>query len=818
LTRPDRCLTLLAGRAFPAALLILLSLSLSGCAPIVGGDQTLAPEGSSLPLAENVRIGQTFTARHSGLAAMEVYLRPLAQGSGEIELALRSGPRDGNAIAASTLPVAAVTAPGFYRFAFDPRAGAWRDYFADLTIRGGGSVAVAMAPGASYLDGALYQNGQALDAQLAFRLAYQPQAALAGLAGEVAGWLGLVLAAVFLFVLPGWALLAALWPGWDDLPWPARTGVAAGLSLGLYPVLMLWTGLPGLRLGPVLAWLPTLSAAAYLAWRGRRWRPGLTFASVHARLRNDGFLPDLVFLLLAAAIIAVRFYAVRGLDVPLWGDSVQHSMIVQLMSDHGGLFNSWQPYAEMQSFTYHFGFHAGAASLLWLTGLDAPQATLWMGQILNVLAALTLYPLAWKMGGNRWAGVAAVLVAGLLSAMPMTYTDWGRYTQLAGQVALPAVVYLCWERLDGNGRGWRALVLVGLGLGGLALIHYRVLIFAVAFLACLTVVGILTGRWRRAIGDFVAYGAGGGLLFLPWFLHLYGGRILASLTKQVTTPAAQVSEWGTQYNALGELTAYLPAAVWVAFALAIGWGLCRRNTGAMLFGLWSGVMLAVANPSALGLPGAGVINNFAVFIAAYLPAAVLIGGAVGWLAGLRWPVGVTWKAGAIAAALLVCSLWGAPKRLGDMRIAESALVTRPDLRAAAWIRANTPADARFLVNAFFAFGDGVVVGSDGGWWLPLLARRASTLPPINYATEQGPRQDYVQWVNSLPAEVLAKDVTHPAVLAMLKERGVTHVYIGQQQGRVNYTGPVIEPAKLLADAHFRPMYHEDRVWVFAVVP
>ena len=54
-------------------------------------------------------------------------------------------------------------------------------------------------------------------------------------------------------------------------------------------------------------------------------------------------------------------------NVPLWGDSQQHSTIVQLILDHGGLFDDWAPYADIQSLTYHFGFHAFAASIAWLT-------------------------------------------------------------------------------------------------------------------------------------------------------------------------------------------------------------------------------------------------------------------------------------------------------------------------------------------------------------------------------------------------------------------------------------------------------------------
>ncbi len=61
-------------------------------------------------------------------------------------------------------------------------------------------------------------------------------------------------------------------------------------------------------------------------------------------------------------------------------------------------------------------------------------------------------------------------------------------------------------------------------------------------------------------------------------------------------------------------------------------------------------------------------------------------------------------------------------------------------------------------------------------------------------------------------------ITCPDVIAPLRERGITHVYIGQRQGRVNYAGPdVLQPERLLASSCFRPTFHQDRVWVFEVV-
>jgi hypothetical protein len=163
-------------------------------------------------------------------------------------------------------------------------------------------------------------------------------------------------------------------------------------------------------------------------------------------------------------------------------------------------------------------------------------------------------------------------------------------------------------------------------------------------------------------------------------------------------------------------------------------------------------------------------------------------------------------------------LWGARQRLGDMQPMSSTLVTRPDIRAAEWIQENTPQNARFLVNSFFAYGDTVIVGSDGGWWLPLLAERQTTLPPLTYGSERGPRPDNILWVDTLTSEFQNKGITHPDMLALLRERGVTYVYVGQRQGRVNYNGPyVLNPSELLSSPFFRLIYHQDRVWIFEVV-
>jgi hypothetical protein len=92
------------------------------------------------------------------------------------------------------------------------------------------------------------------------------------------------------------------------------------------------------------------------------------------------------------------------------------------------------------------------------------------------------------------------------------------------------------------------------------------------------------------------------------------------------------------------------------------------------------------------------------------------------------------------------------------------------------------------------------------------------LPPINYASERGSKENFREYVNALLTETGQKGLADLSVLNLLRERKITHIYIGQQQGRVNYDGPLtIDAEQLLTSPFFRPIYHQDRVWIFEVV-
>jgi hypothetical protein len=367
------------------------------------------------------------------------------------------------------------------------------------------------------------------------------------------------------------------------------------------------------------------------------------------------------------------------------------------------------------------------------------------------------------------------------------------------------------------------LTIAWITLAGLAVTHYRVLIIALIFLITLWIFYARRATIRSMFMKTLWIGAGAGLLFLPWFMRVFGGRILKIFAYQMRTSAKVAVEVNPQLSSIGNLFFYLPAVIWFALLMIIGFGIWRREKGIALISIWWFASFLIANPSWFGLPGSGALDSFTILIATYIPASVLVGAAIVWLYEfiapsfkLRLKNKTAFSLGVVILFIGIC-FFGVRQRLNEIQPAQFSLATRPDILAAKWIEENTAPDARLLVNSFPAFNDSVIVGSDGGWWLPLLAHRQTNLPPLNYGFDQGPNLDYIHWVNSLTFEIKSKGVTHPDVLDTLRKRGINYVYIGQRQGGVNYGGPLLlDPDQFLASSNFRLVYHQDRVWIFNI--
>jgi hypothetical protein len=648
------------------------------------------------------------------------------------------------------------------------------------------------------------------------------------------------LAATALLLLPGLALLRLLWPA--VLAPAERWSLALGVSCATLPLLVFLGHLLGWRWGSWSCWGFLALCAAVLVWPSRRvsWR---------AAWRPDR--PFLILLAITLVTAAVRLYAARDLPVGLLGDSYHHTVIAQLLVEHGGLFSSWQPYAPLTTFTYHFGFHSGVAWLHWLSGTPVTRGVLVMGQLESALAAPLAYLLTRRITGSERAGLWAALIAGLVSTMPAYYLNWGRYTQVAGQAILPAVCVAWVTLLDGviarggpRGPLVRLGVLTALVTAGLILTHYRVAVFAACFALVYAVYLLLVQLGRRAdphgaeepktvdaqqrlrslaltfvrlAGAGLAAGGAALLIVAPWLLRLQEGKLLRIGSNMISTNIG-----------VGETNSLPPLAIFFsvyAKSYVVGLALIGalllavrgRWRGLTLVG-WAGLVWLSANPYLLGLNGAGIITSFAVLIASYLVLAPLAAAAIDisceWAARTPGAARVLTRAQhQVGGLMLLWSLSWQQRHAAP----EFQIFTPADQQAMDWIRNTTPPDAMFFVNSFTAYGGSLYVGSDGGWWLTFMSGRPSSLPPITYGSEAGERPDYARAVNATNATIQRNPVDAPATAAALHAAGYTYLYdgptaVGLPQGQTEY----IDPAALARSPLYELVYQQGGVTIWRV--
>ncbi len=471
----------------------------------------------------------------------------------------------------------------------------------------------------------------------------------------------------------------------------------------------------------------------------------------------------------------------------------------------------------LKSFTYHFGFHTAVAVYHWLTGLETTNSVIAVGQIMNGLAMLSLYPLAMRANGrSRWAGVMAVLVAGLLSPMPMYYVNWGRYVQLAGQVILPIAAWLTLEMLESRERRLGLWLLTAMLVAGLLLAHYRVTIFYLLFLLVAWTTSTFWA-WRQKTPLYTPLLRTASLsllslvLVVPWLWRLWTGY-LPTILGEFARSEASTSTVAEQSGTMMQATSYVPLPLLVAAGLGVLLALARRERWILPLIAWVILLFLAANPHWLGLPGmatvsnfAGVLNTFTVLIGLYMPISILCG-YLGSTLIEAIPDRLAWlRVAATVAAILVLSVMGGRKALTIVDT-KHVLVTAPDLQAMEWIESHTPETAKFLANSFFAYEDNVIVGSDAGWWLPLLAHRENTVPPITYGHETATEPEYIARVNELGRFVGDNALDVPQTLEMLRSNRISHVYIGSQGGNLSLE-------ELQASDVYSLVYHKDRVWI-----
>lgn len=677
----------------------------------------------------------------------------------------------------------------------------------------------------------------------------------------------MVVLLVLLLLAPGYLAERALTGA--RLPLLARMALWISFSLSATALLYQWTWALELTLATPLLWggvVLLASAALPAAWHD--------LGSWPAGTRTDGMRwANLLSMVIVGLTLCARLSEIATLAFPPWVDSLHHALLVQIAAERGSAPLALAPYLPVEDLPYHWGYHVFIATLLRLSSLDLLETILLSGQLLNTLLALAVAGLAGYLWRRPLAAPVAALVVGLVSLMPAYYLSWGRYTQLTGLLMLPGLAVAWQVALGGRGRGWWWLAATM--LAGLSLVHFRVLIFALALLGALTLVWMLGQPWRKVrpalLGALLA-GLVAGALTTPWLLLLLRRALLPAVAPEGSGLAG-----GGSYNAFNSGLLWV-GANYSLVALALSGallGLHRRAQAATVVLLWVGLLLLVANPWLLGylLPGLGflfcmgglnglfslmseqqrsgshshaeatlrparrmrsygllalgaallllnpalvqlpylwLITNDTVVISLFTPLALLIGGGAALLYEQLWRRGGLWLRRALPvvglALLAATGFWGWRAISAAVLNPSTVLATPADRAAIAWAAAQTPREARFLVNAAPWLAT-ARRGADGGWWLLPLAGRWTTAPPVLFTYGE---PDYVRHVNALNDVIIGYVAGgEQAILDLISAERITHIYL--VEGR----GP-LERGIFEGRSGFSIVYEQDGVVIIAV--
>ncbi len=787
---------------------VALGLWLAHPAPLTARDQEQARLNQIAPIPRgDTTVGQTFVAAHNGLSAVELLAAVYPDAPAGAALTLRLLDSDDRVVAAQSFSGVAHNAPLRLNFSPLPHS-AGETYTLQLEGTPDNKTTVWAYGLDGYARGTRLENGAPAPGDLRFSASYTY------LWSEALGDVVTALSRVARLALPLWlvlfapGLLVLEWIGrYDDrLPsvW-ARWGAALGFSLSLLPLAWLWITVIGLTWSATAVWLAYALAGLAVLWRSLA---RLSAASNWCELsRRRPSVHDAALALILFVGFAARLLAVRDLAFPQWVDSPHHLALARLLAEAGRVPTGYLPLLPIEQFTYHFGFHAFAVTVHWLTALPLVEVLLLVGQLLNGLTPLAAYTFVVELTERPRAGLVAAFFVGLVSLFPAYYVSWGRYTQLTGLLILAPALAALWRAVRPRADGRAAfhygdIVAVGLLAAGLLLVHYRVLAFFAMF-ALAALAGGGRGGWKW-LGVAAALGA---LLTAPWLLRLGAQAVMP----MVIAPGALASPSG--YNAFP--VEYFERGLergWILLALlAAAWGLLRFDRVMWVTAGWVAVTFALLN---IG-PGTWVVNNNSWAITLFLPGALALGwGADRWLslADSLWRVEAHWVRRAIGSVLLalmggLAGYSGLQGLASQVSISNPAttLATADDQPALDWIEKNTPDDAVFLVNGWL-WQSGAWASPDAGAWVWPLTGRRTTLPPLDYILQADVEAE-VRTFNQRAAQI--QDASAPETLVLLREAGVTHIFIGAKGG-------TLKPEMFVDNPNYCLLYTNGAAWVFEV--
>jgi len=780
-------------------------------------------------LIQGQTIGQTIISRHKNLDGLQVWYnldKSTAPDDGILTATIYKGTDDGEFIKSIPISFRRLSSQDTINIPLNLENNPVNQVYFIQFQTDKGNIQFFGRDEDAYPPGQLFINGIPQDADISFRVSYDYDYR------AVIEDLELIIHISYLFIplllliwLPGRLLLGTLQLKYK-LDAVQYFNLSIGLSLAIIPTVILWTSFLNIRLDSWNIWLMFSLLLILYVWQN--WgsiRASISRLQPTQVLKRKYLFYEAVMLVIFLIALFVRIAMIRDMSAPAWVDSVHHALISNLIIENGGYPDTYAPLVNIDTASYHSGFHSIVAVFYWLTKIRITDNLLFIGQIFNALIVIAVYALTVVFTNKRLAGLFAGLIVGLFTPMPAYYTSWGRYTQLAGLLILPTAfifsVYIYKLSIGNPGnffsllRKKTTIILLGataVTFSGLFLTHYRV----AAFLGILIIVYILMfntillckGKFiHKMLQPILLIGFAGLIAFLltlPWWPKALSSLFIPRLeVKNVLQPTLFSDfSWAYLTSAYGK-----PVIGFAVVGLLIG--AIKAWRMALTLILWILSLFILANANALGFPGAHFVNTTSVEIMLFIPLAILAGYAISWCIELLSSVleerSLLIFIGILVIVAVVFSFLGA-QRLLTILNPNTMLFRQADYPAMEWINENIPSDEPILINPF-PWGYGLYAGSDGGYWISPLAGKSTMPPPALYGLSPWLSRD----VKEISKNVIAFSDNLPKLHNFLLANDIEYIYIGAKGG-------ALSPKRLSNSPLFKTIYSNNGTWVFQVIP
>lgn len=778
----------------------VMALLAGGCSDLVDQDQVHHQLDTTVMLEPGHTVGQAFVARHAGLNGIEVHLSPIGSAEGTVVLHLRESPIETNDVLTTRVSIGPESREGFFRFSFPPLSDSHTGYYyAVLEYTGTEQIEVLTGSLDAYLDGTLYYDDQPQRSQTVFRLSYDRLLIALDLFLLALKWVGYGFAVVGLLFFAGYPLVRG-WARRGGLDFTSSLILGAVGVLALWMVFLIWADVMGLRLNAtrvraIAGTSALLGLVGFLRDRDRWWKG--TYWT------GESPLTTLALWSIIALSIGLRLFVGRGMVMLPGSDTYHHTLISQLFIEQGGIPQSYEPYASLISFSYHWGFHSVVALFRWLFGSEMLVTTKVVALVMNGAVAATVSLLTERVAGDRRAGTIAGALVGLIAVSPFCLLQWGRFTQTAGLLLLPLCLLALLVKKQDSGHLFPVLTITAL-----LVCHYRVTFFLGLFGMIATATAILQHH-RNRIKDWFVVGVISIALASPWLLSVslvYQDPYGLKLSQPTLGGYYDIERLGEPVLSFITNTPLMTAVVPLT-AVACFRGK-HKATGVTLAG-WCFALVAgaVLSPKVLR-------TNFWDLKSALLSLSVPLGVLSGLGTEALWSLQRKAKHLLIQGGTVILVVTGIAVGLLHLPqlIYGGLFYLRPgDLVAMEWIERNTRKDALFLGKSIqFEWSPGWVVGADAAYWIPLLASRATTMPPMIYPLEWSASQEPIAGLVS-PRRVVSAYKGKTALSDIfLKQHGITHTFAHMQDG-------LAAQQRLSQEPRLKPVYRQDRIAIFQAV-